>query len=290
MLRCARESRAQGTCLSDRLVAACPHTVARDRSPARRRVPGGRQGRRRQGAGAVAAGAPANLDDTGRASGGLGRPADPDDPPGRIVGHHPPVRHHLVSGRDPQISASPERGAARVAVPAAARPGLAAVLPGGHRQGAGASGLDHARRAGHRPGGDLDVRDGPGHSADLSVRAHHQPHRCRARRAPVPPPAGLADGLLPGAARRRFGGAGARTGEHPQFSHQLGPDPRHRPALHLRVPGGDVFLFAAADLDRARLVPVLHRDLGRERRRCSGGGWTRNSSAAPRTRPSWSRA
>ena len=33
--------------------------------------------------------------------------------------------------------------------------------------------------------------------------------------------------------------------------------------LHLRISGGDVRLFAAADLDRARLVPVLHRDLGR---------------------------
>src|SRR5262249_7272064 len=98
--------------------------------------------------------------------------------------------------------------------------------------------------------------------ADLSVRAHHQPHRRRTRRAPIPPPAGSADGLLSGAARRRFGGAGARIGEHPQFSHQLGPDPRHRPVLHLCVPGGHVLLLAAAARDRIRLVPVLHRDLG----------------------------
>ena len=110
---------------------------------------------------------------------------------------------------------------------------------------------------------DLGVRDRSGHPADLSVRAHHQPHRRRTRRAPVPPSAGVADGLFPGAARRRLGGAGARTGEHPQFSHQLGADPRDRPVLHLRLPGGDVLLLAAADLDRARLVPVLHRDLGR---------------------------
>ena len=48
--------------------------------------------------------------------------------------------------------------------------------------------------------------------------AHHQPHRRRTRCATVPPSAGVADGLLPGAAGRQFGGAGARTGEHPQFS------------------------------------------------------------------------
>ena len=138
--------------------------------------------------------------------------------------------------------------------------------------------------------GDRDVRDHSRHPAHLSVRAHHQPHRRRARRAAVPPPAGSADRLFPGAAGRRFGRARARTGEHPQFPHQLGADPRHRPVLHLRVPGGDVLLLAAADRDRARLIPVLHRDLGRRRRRCSAGGSTRNSGAAPRTRRSWSKA
>ena len=150
--------------------------------------------------------------------------------------------------------------------------------------------LEHPRRAGHRPAGDRGLRDRSGHPAHLSVRAHDQPHRRRARRAPVPSPAGVADGLFPGAAGRRFGGAGARAGEHPQFPHQLGADPGHRPVLHLRLPGGDVLLLAAADLDRARLVSVLHRDLGRASRRCSAGGSTRNSSAARRTRRSWSRA
>ena len=82
-------------------------------------------------------------------------------------------------------------------------------------------------------------------------------------RPAVPSPAGAADRLFPGAARRRFGRARARTGEHPQLPHQLGAHPRHRPVLHLRVPGGDVLLLAAADLDRARLVPVLYRDFGR---------------------------
>ena len=52
----------------------------------------------------------------------------------------------------------------------------------------------------------------------ISVLPHHQPHRRRARRPPVPSPAGPADGLLPGAAGRRFGGARARAGEHPLSS------------------------------------------------------------------------
>ena len=194
---------------------------------------------------------------------GLGRPADPDDPPRRIVGYYPPVRHHLVRGGDPQISPPPERGAARVVLPATARPGLAAVLPGGDRQGAGASLLEHARRARSRAGHDLGFRDRTGNPADLSVRAHHQPHRRRTRGAPVSPSAGVADGLFPGPARRRLGGAGSRIGEHPQFPHQLGADAAHRPVLHLRLPGRDVLLLAAPELDRAGLVPVLYRDLGR---------------------------
>jgi subfamily B ATP-binding cassette protein HlyB/CyaB len=85
----------------------------------------------------------------------------------------------------------------------------------------------------------------------------------RARSAPVSPPAGPADGLFPGAAGRRFGRAGARIGEHPQFSHQFGPDPCDRSILHLRVPGGDVPLLAVTDLDRPRVIPILRRDLSR---------------------------
>ena len=224
MLRCAKDSRAQGASLPDRLVAACQDTLAGHRGLARRRVPGGRQGRRGQGFGPVAAGAPTRLDDAGRTHRDLGRPTHPDDPPGWIVGCHPPVRHHLVSGSGPQISPSPGRGAGRVVLPAAVRPGLAAVLPGGDRQGVGSPGLEYPRRPGRRSAGDLAFRDHSGHPADLFVRAYHQPHRRRTRRAPVPPSAGFADGLLPGAARRRFGGAGAGIGEHPQFSHQLGPD------------------------------------------------------------------
>jgi len=63
---------------------------------------------------------------------------------------------------------------------------------------------------------------------------------------------------------RRVGDSVARVRELEnirQFFHQLGPDPRHRPVLHFRVPGGNVLLLAAANLDRARLIPVLHHDL-----------------------------
>ena len=203
---------------------------------------------------------------------------------------HAPLRHHLVPRRDPEIPAPARRGAGRLLLPAAVRAGLAAVLPGGDRQGAGASLALHARRAGDRPGRDLAVRDRARHPAHLPVLAHHQPHRRRARRAAVPPSAGAADGLFPGAPRRRFRGARARAGEHPQFPHQLGADAGDRPVLHLRVPRRDVRLFAAADLHRARLVPVLYRDLGRGDAAVPPHGSTRNSGAARRTRPSWSKA
>ena len=95
------------------------------------------------------------------------------------------------------------------------------------------------------------------------VRAHDQPHRRRARRAAVPSSARAADRLFPGTARGRFGRARARAREHPQLSDQLGAHPGHRSALHLRFPGGDVPLFAVADLDRACVVSLLHRHLGR---------------------------
>ena len=69
-----------------------------------------------------------------------------------LVGSVAPLRHHLVSRRHPQIPPSARRGAGRLVLPAAVRAGLAAVLPGRHRQGAGASQHEHARRAGHRAG------------------------------------------------------------------------------------------------------------------------------------------
>ncbi len=139
----------------------------------------------------------------------LGRTIDPDDPPRRSVGHYPPLRHRLVSGRDPQISPSARRGAGRIVLPATVRTGFAAVFPGGDRQGAGAPIADHPRCPGSRTGVDLGVRNRTRNPAYLSVFPHHQPDRRRTRRAPVSPFAGFADGLFPGAARRRLGGAGA---------------------------------------------------------------------------------
>ncbi len=74
-----------------------------------------------------------------------------------------------------------------------------------------------------------------GRAAHLRVLAHHQPHRRRTRHAAVPTPDRAADRLLRSAAGRRFRGAGARTGKHPQFPHQFGPDAAHRSLLHLRA-------------------------------------------------------
>ena len=97
------------------------------------------------------------------------------------------VRHHLVSGRDPQISPAAGRSAGRLVLPAALCAGVAAVLPGRHRQGARASQHEHARRAGDRPGRDRPLRDDSRHPAHLSVLAHDQSHRRRAGRQAVPP-------------------------------------------------------------------------------------------------------
>src|SRR5262249_19158287 len=83
-------------------------------------------GRGRKALARAAAGARARLDAGVRVPRGGGGRVDPDAPRGRIGGCHPPVRYHLVSRRNPQISSSPERGAARVVLPAADCPGLAA--------------------------------------------------------------------------------------------------------------------------------------------------------------------
>src|SRR4029077_4334788 len=115
----------------------------------------------------------------------------------------------LVSWGDPQISPSPARGPSRVVLPAVAWPDFAVVLPGGHRQGAGAPILEYPRCPGSRTDSRLGFRDRPWDTPNLSVRSHHQPNRRRSRRAPLSPLAGTADGLLPGTPRRRLGGAGA---------------------------------------------------------------------------------
>ena len=108
--------------------------------------------------------------------------------------------------------------------------------------------LSTARGADRGACRDLALRIDPERAAHLPLRAHHQPHRRGTRGAPLSPPLGTAACLFPGAARRRFRGAGARARKHPQFLDQLRTDPRHRPVLHVRIPGGDVSLFPAADL------------------------------------------
>ncbi len=161
-----------------------------------------------------------------------------------------PFRFPLVYPGAAQIPQTVRRSAARFVFPAAVRPDHTAVLPGGHRQGAGAQGPDHPRRAGLRADCRVDLRGPAGWSAHLCVFAHHQPRRCRARVPALPAPAQPADELLRGPPRGRLGGAGARTGEYSEFHHRVGADAGYRPAVHLRVPGGDVLLQSAADLYR----------------------------------------
>ena len=174
------------------------------------------------------------------------------------------LRRHLVPGRDPQISRPVGRGAGRLVLSPDLCADLAAVLPGRHRQGPGASQHEHARRADDRAGRDRPLRDRSRRPADLPVLAHDQSDRRGAGRQAVPPSPGVADRLFPGAPRGRFRGPGARAREHPQLPDQFGADARDRPVLHVRLSRGHVFLFSAAHLDRARLASVLHRDFGRD--------------------------
>ncbi len=163
-----------------------------------------------------------------------------------------PLRHLMVRDRDPQISPPDRRSVSLLVLPAAVRADLAAVLPGRHRQDARASQREHARRPDHRPRRDIGLRDTAGNAADLSVRAHHQSHRCRTRRAAVPASAGAAVRLFPGAAGRRLRRPRPRAGKYPQFPDRFGADARDRRVLHRRVSGRHVRVFAVPDLDRDR--------------------------------------
>ena len=87
-----------------------------------------------------------------------------------------------------------------------------------------------------------------------------------------------------------FGCPGARAREYPQLPHQLGADPGHRSVFHLCIPGGDVRVLAAVELDRAWGISVLHRNFGRGDAAVPAAARREVSRAAPRTRPSWSRA
>ena len=292
MLRCAKDLGLKARAYKTSWDAARLDAAARHRGAARWRLPAARQGRRRQGDRPVAAVAAADADDAGRVRGGLGRPARADDAPRRPRStcraastspgsSAPSTNTATCSARcwSPRSSCSSSRWSRRCSSRSSST--RCWCIAASSTLDVLVIGLVD----------DLGLRDHPRHPAHLCVRPHHQPHRRRARRAAVPPSAGAADRLFPGAARRRFGRARARAGEHPQFPHQLGADAGHRPVLHLRVPGGDVHLLAAPDLHRARRRSrSISRISALARRRCSAAGSTRNSSAAPRTRPSWSRA
>ena len=118
MLRCAKEfglkARSRLTTW-ERLVNT---PLPGDRGAARRRLPAARQGRRRQGAGAVAVVAPAHHDDAGRIRGGVGWSPGADDAPCGAGRSLAPVRHHLVPRRHSQIPAAARRGARRLVLPA----------------------------------------------------------------------------------------------------------------------------------------------------------------------------
>ncbi len=244
------------------MVPAAQYPVARCRRAQGRQFPLPRQGRRRQGAHSVPVVAAARAHDARGIRGGLGRAPGLDDAARGIARSLSPVRHHLVPRCDSQIPSSPRRGARCLVLPAGVCAGLAAVFPNRHRQGARASQHEHARRAYHRPRGHRAVRERPRHPAHLSVRAYDEPHRRRTRRPSVPAFAGVADRLLPGPPCRRFRCSGSRARKYPQFSHRVGAHPRHRLVVHVRIPGGDVPLLAAADLDRAGVLSFLHWHLG----------------------------
>ena len=245
------------------LVKARPYAAACHCGAARWKLPAAREGRRREGIGAVGAGIQAHADVALRIFGDMGWQPDPDDAPGWSVRPRPPIRHLLVHRRDPQVPAPLERSTGHLVLPAAVRSGLTALFPGRHRQSVGAPRSDDPRCVDRRPVGDLGVRNDARRPAHLFVRTHHEPNRCRARCASVPPPAGASDGLLPGTPRRRFSRARARTGEHPQFPHQLGPDSGHRPFLHAGIHRRAVLVLPAAHVDRRRRNSALRRDLGR---------------------------
>ena len=89
-------------------------------------------------------------------------------------------------------------------LPSALCPHLAAVLPGGHRQGARASQPEHARRTDDRAGGNCAIRGHSRHTPHVSVCPYHEPDRCRVGSPPISSHDGAANRLFPGAARRRL--------------------------------------------------------------------------------------
>ena len=259
ILRCCQGIRAQGAGTEDELEQTCSYSAAGNRRAARRRLPDPRQSRRRQASRSAPIVSPTRNNDAGRTRGDLGRRHHPDDAarvPDRSL---PPLRYRLVCRRGPQVSPSSRRGAGRIVLPSDLRPHLTAVLPGGHRQGARASKHEYARRSDHRSCRADRLRGRSRNAARLSVRAHDEPYRRRARRPAVSSPDGVADRIFPGPPRRRFGRTRPRAREYPPVPDELGAYARHRSAVHRRLPCGDVLLLDDVDADRSGVIPVLHR-------------------------------
>ena len=205
--------------------------------------------------------------------------------------HDRQVRHHLVHARHPQYRKHARRGAARLVLPAAVRAGLAAVLPGRHRQGAGAPRPDHARRARRSAWS----RCRCSRSLLGGLRTYLFSHTTN--RIDVELGARLFRHLmaLPIAyfQARRVGDSVARVRELENIRNFLTSS-----ALTLVIDLFFTFVFLAVMFFYCPLLTLIvlaafpfyiALSVGR-RRRCSAAGSTKNSTAAPRTRRSWSRA
>lgn len=173
---------------------AIPARSARRPAPARHR-PGARRRLFRPGpppGGAHADPAPGGGPDRverGGTGGGLVGRTHPAHQPDRRSGRHPgALRTRLVPAGGRPLQGTLRRGAGGLLRDPAPRAGVAAVLPGRGRQGAGAQGPDHPRRARARARGGDGLRGGAGLSSHLRLRPHHQPPRRGPGRPGIPPP------------------------------------------------------------------------------------------------------
>ena len=249
-----------------------------------------RQGHRRGRAGPGTGGQRPSLPVLRRIRAGFFRPRPPHRQARAGFRPRAAVQSVLVPRRRTQISPHPRRGPARLLRHPAFRPGDAADLPDGDRQGSHASRIFDARGHGLGPWPDRDLRRAAVGAAHLSLRPYQQSHRRRAGRADIPASGAPAAGLFRGPARRRQRRPRARAGNDPPVHHQLHHDPGPRPRLLRGLPVGDVHLFLHARLDRRRGAAVLRAARRWRPRPPSAAAWTRNSAAAPRTRLFSSRA
>ncbi|OIQ74171.1 hypothetical protein GALL_441810 [mine drainage metagenome] len=169
--------RPQGARTEDKLGAPGDHPFAGHRSAQGWRLSPARQSWRRQGCRAINENAAPGTDDQGRPRCGLGRSYRSDDPACQLDGAGAPLRHHMVSGRDSQVSPAIDRGARRILLSSAVCARFAVILSGRHRQGSGSSQHRHARRAGDRVAWDSGVRNHSRNPADLPFLTRHQPDR-----------------------------------------------------------------------------------------------------------------